>query len=79
MGGAAVWRGRGGAEGSARRSEQSEMEAALGFVGRRWDVAGDPVRGGAWPEKGERGLPDSVWAPVWPWRILVECVTHLCT
>jgi len=35
VGGAAVWRGRGGAEGSARRSEQSGMEAALGFVGRR--------------------------------------------
>ena len=52
---------------------------AVGCVGRRRDVTGDPVRGGAWPEKGERGLPDSVWAPVWPWRILVECVTHLCT
>jgi hypothetical protein len=35
VGGAAVWRGRGGAEGSARRSEQSGMGAALGFVGRR--------------------------------------------
>ena len=39
VGGAAVWRGRGGAEGSAWRSEQSGMEAALGFVGRRDESA----------------------------------------
>ena len=41
VGGAAVWRGRGGAEGSARRSEQSGMEAALGFVGRRYVGLGE--------------------------------------
>ena len=26
--------------------------------------------------EGERGLPDSVWAPVWPWGMREACVIH---
>ena len=44
--------------------------------------AGSPEtrsRGGAAPEKGNWGLPDSVWARVWSWRASVERVNHLAT
>ena len=34
-------------------------------MGRRRDVAGDPVRGGAWPEMANLGLPDVNPARAW--------------
>ena len=36
--------------------------------------AGALLRGGGRPEKGNWGLPDSVWGPVWPGRISIERV-----
>ena len=48
-------------------------------MGRGGAVAGDPIRGGAWPEKRERGLPDSVWIENWPWSNTRACVAHLAT
>ena len=39
-------------------------------------TAGAWLRGGERPEKGNGGLPDSVWAPVWPWGFTRERVNH---
>ena len=50
----------------------------FGLVGAAARLAGALLRGGGWPEKGNGGLPDSVWAPVWPWGMREACVIHLC-
>ena len=39
-------------------------------------LAGALLRGSGRPEKGNWGLPDSVWALVWPWGMREACVIH---
>ena len=52
---------------------------AKGSAGRRRDVAGAELRGGARPELAERVLQSTNRAGAWPWGIAMACVVHLAT
>ena len=62
----------------SNRGRPSEIgrPGRFGRVGAAARLAGALLRGGGRPEKGNWGLPDSVWAPVWPWGMREACVIH---
>ena len=62
----------------SNRGRPSEIgrPGRFGLVGAAARLAGALLRGGGRPEKWNWGLPDSVWAPVWPWGMREACVIH---
>ena len=62
----------------SNRGRPSEIgrPGRFGLMGAAARLAGALLRGGGRPEKGNGGLPDSVWAPVWPWGMREACVIH---